>query len=202
MKRLLIIFTLLLTPILSVFGLNLYIFIFTRPYVVELENVVADRALVFGASVLRSGEPSDILADRLQVAQALYENEQVQQIVVSGDGGGSDGYDEVTSMTDYLLELGVAASDIVAEPLGLDSFQSVARFNELYPDSSVVLVTQGYHLSRALFIGRALGIAAIGTPADLQTYVEIRQFRLRELLANVKAVFEVAHFLIKQSFDQ
>ncbi|MBP9828384.1 YdcF family protein [Patescibacteria group bacterium] len=196
MKRLLIIIALFLAPIIFVLGLNFFIFVFTRPYVVALEDVQADRALVFGASVLRSGEPSDILADRLRVAEALYENEQVQKIVVSGDGVGDDGYDEVASMTAYLVELGVAEADIVAEPFGLDSFQSVVRFHEMYPDGSVVFVTQGYHLPRVLFIGRSLGVAAVGTPSDLQTYVEIEQFRLRELLANVKAAFEVVVFLI------
>lgn len=196
MKRLLIIIGLFLAPIIFVLGLNFFIFVFTRPHVVALEDVQADKALVFGASVLRSGEPSDILADRLRVAEALYENEQVQKIVVSGDGVGDDGYDEVAGMTAYLIELGVAESDIVAEPFGLDSFQSVVRFRDIYPDGSVVFVTQGYHLPRVLFIGRSLGVEAIGTPSDLQTYVEIEQFRLRELLANVKAAFEIVFFLI------
>jgi len=120
---------------------------------------------------------------------------------VSGDGVGDDGYDEVEAMRNYLLALDVPAADIVSEPWGLDSFQSIRRFRELYSDRSVVFVTQGYHLPRVLFIGRSLGLQVVGTAADLQTYIEIDQFRLREVFANIKAATEVLVLLMREGFS-
>jgi SanA protein len=150
----------------------------------------AEAALVLGASVHKDGQPSDILADRLETALELYRKGKVEKFLLSGDNG-TAGYDEVNSMKDYLLERGVPGEDIFLDHAGFDSYDSVYRAKTIFGATDLIIVTQRYHLSRALYIAQALDLPVYGVPADRQTYVKMTYFIMREMLADVKAVLDV-----------
>jgi vancomycin permeability regulator SanA len=149
----------------------------------------APAVLVLGASVLRNGQPSDILADRLKVAADVYAAGLADKVLASGDNG-NDGYDEVNAMRRYLLEAGVAPEDIFLDHVGFDTYDSVYRARHVFGVTDVIVVTQSYHLPRALYLAEAVGIRAQGVSSDLQPYVKQRWFSARESLARIKAVGE------------
>lgn len=146
--------------------------------------------LVLGASVLPNGKPSDILADRLRVAVDLYAAGLGEKVLVSGDNG-QDGYDEVNAMRAYLLDAGVEPEDIFLDHAGFDTYDSMYRAIHVFNVSQALVVTQRYHLSRALFIANALGMDARGVSSDLQPYRKQTLFSIRESVARVKAVLDV-----------
>ena len=147
-------------------------------------------AIVPGASVLKNGSPSDILADRLLTAVSLYETGYVEKILVSGDGSKVD-YNEVVVMERYLLDAGVPSEAILADSLGLDSFDTMKRAQEIFGVHSAIVTSQEYHLPRILYIGRGLGMEVYGMSSDWQPYVKADEFAKRERYANVKALFEM-----------
>ncbi|HVE86179.1 MAG TPA: ElyC/SanA/YdcF family protein [Myxococcales bacterium] len=121
-------------------------------------------ALVFGAGLAR-GEPSPLLAERLDMAVALYRQGKVKRILVSGDN--SDRYhDETEAMRRYAVEQGVPPADLLEDDLGLSTYDSCARAREVFRLDRVLLVTQRFHLPRALFIANSIGLDAHGVPAD------------------------------------
>lgn len=153
-------------------------------------DVTAPVVIVLGASVKPDGQPSDILADRLQVAIDLYQAGRVESILASGDHG-IDGYDEVTVMKAYLLAHGVAEQDILLDHAGFATYDSMYRAVHEFRVSTAFVATQSFHLPRALYIGRALGMTLYAAPADLQTYEKADLFAVRERFANVKALLQV-----------
>ena len=146
--------------------------------------------IVPGASVLRNGTPSDILADRLAVAANLYAAGKAEKILVSGDNG-KDGYDEVNVMRRFLLEKDVAPEDIFLDHAGFDTYDTMYRARHVFGITDAIVVTQRYHLYRALFVASRLGIDANGVSSDLQPYVRQSWFSSRETLSRVKAVKDV-----------
>lgn len=146
--------------------------------------------IVPGASVLRSGQPSDILADRLLTAVDLYRAGKTRKFLLSGDHGRTD-YDEVEAMRDYLLTQEIPDKDIVLDHAGFDTYDTMVRAREIFQLDSALIVSQSYHLPRAIFIGQNVGMEVYGVSADRQTYLKIEYFRFRESLARVKAVLEV-----------
>ncbi len=121
-------------------------------------------ALVFGAG-LQSGEPSPVLAERLDAAAELFRAGKVQKILLSGDN--SDRYhDETLAMRRYLISIGLPATVLVDDDLGLSTYDSCARALGVYGVKKAILVTQRFHLPRALFIANALGMEAWGVAAD------------------------------------
>jgi SanA protein len=147
-------------------------------------------AIVLGASVLRDGTPSDILRDRLETAFELYQRGEVRVFLLSGDNGQVD-YNEVNAMKQYLLDKHVPPENIFLDHAGFDTYDSLYRAKHIFGVTSAHVVTQTYHLNRALYIGRKLGLVLNGVPADRQPYVKAQWFALRETLANVKAVWDI-----------
>ena len=146
--------------------------------------------IVPGASVLRNGTPSDILADRLTVAADLYAAGKAEKVLVSGDNG-QQGYDEVNAMRRFLLDKDVAPEDIFLDHAGFDTYDTMYRANRIFGVTDAIVVTQRYHLSRALFVASHLGIRASGVSSDLQPYIKQAWFSARESLSRVKAVADV-----------
>ena len=156
-------------------------------------------AIVLGAKVKADGEPSDILRDRLLTAIDLYRAGSIDKILVSGDDGQVE-YDEVNAMRLYLLAADVDPDDIFLDHAGFDTYDSMARANKVFGITKAIVVTQKYHLPRALYLADAFGIEAQGVVADRQTYLGILRYQARELLADTKAVIDVIfhvspHFL-------
>jgi SanA protein len=149
-----------------------------------------DVAIVFGAGVWPSGRLSDILADRMDTAIELYRQGKVKVLLLTGDNRRID-YNEPQDMHDYAVARGVPSEDIVLDYAGRRTYDSCYRARHIFGVSQAILVTQAYHLDRALFSANHLGIDAIGVAADHREYVYLRYYWLRELLATPVAWWEV-----------
>jgi SanA protein len=151
----------------------------------------AQAALVLGAHVEPDGRPSAMLEDRVRAAAALYRDRRVAKVLVSGDHG-TRGYDEVGAMRRRLLALGVPAQDIFEDHAGFDTWDSMVRAKEVFQVKTAVVVTQRFHLPRALWLARRAGLRADGLAADARSYGAIsHELQAREIVARVKAVGDV-----------
>lgn len=150
----------------------------------------ADCALVLGARVFADGSPSDILRDRLDEALAAYASGRVTRIVVSGDHRYAS-YDEPNAMRAYLEAHGVPPERIFMDHAGFDTYSSVWRAKHVFGASRVVVVTQRYHLSRAVWVARQLGMDAEGRAADHHLYRGMPWYAAREVVSRTKAVLDV-----------
>ena len=149
-----------------------------------------DCALVLGAGVRDDGTPSDVLRDRLDEALALYRAGRVTKIIVSGDHQ-SPGYDEPNAMRVYLEANGVPAPAIFLDHAGLDTYSSMWRARHVFGASRIVVVTQRFHLARAVWCARSLGMEAEGAAADRHLYRGIAWLQLREVVSRTKAFVDV-----------
>lgn len=174
-------------------GISLHVRMYAAPFIIDeaADAPAAPVCLVPGARVYDTGRLSIVLRDRLDRALGLYRAGRVKRLLLSGDHGPCSG-GEVRAMTDYLLERGVPRAAMLRDYGGYDTYHSMVRARRLFGVSGCVIVTQRFHLSRALYIARKTGLDARGVPADLRTYRYRRRYAVRELFANVKAVIEVA----------
>lgn len=182
--------------ILIVFGINLYVKMSTKDQIIE-ENDYSnleefDCILVLGAGVW-GDKPSPMLQDRLNQAIELYKNNVSSKIIMSGDHGTED-YDEVNIMKKYAIEKGVPSKDIFMDHAGFSSYDSIYRAKAIFGAKKTVIVTQEYHLYRALYIAKSLGIQAYGVGADPRQYAGAMYREVREILARnkdfVKCIFK------------
>jgi Uncharacterized membrane protein len=150
-------------------------------------------AIVFGAGIRPNGQPSRILAERIQAAVELYQLGIVEKLLMTGDNS-TVNYDEVTVMRDYAIARGVPAEDITRDYAGFRTYDSCYRAKEIFGVERAVLVTQSYHLPRAVYSCRQLGIDAVGlgTP-DWGSYPDILilRYELREIAASLQALWEL-----------
>ena len=149
----------------------------------DLQNVSC--ILVLGCRVRSDGAPGGMLADRLDVGISLYRDGVAPKLLMSGDHGGAE-YDEVNAMKQYAIERGVTSSDVFMDHAGFSTYDSLYRAKEIFGAARIVIVTQGYHLYRALYIARSLGIEAYGVAADLHTYSGQGKRDFREFFARNK----------------
>ena len=156
-----------------------------------------EAAIVFGAGLQVDNQPSDILKDRLQAAFTLYENDKVEKILVSGDNR-FEHYNEPDSMKNFLLALGVPEEDIVLDYAGRRTYDTCKRAHEIWGLEEAVLVTQAYHLPRALFTCRQVGLEGQAYSANLRPYLKNALFKTREIFALYKAVLDV--FILHPSY--
>jgi len=153
------------------------------------EAPLAPVALVFGAGLAPGRSVSVVLAQRLDAAAALLRDGKVEQLLLSGDN--SDRYhDEPGAMLRYLTAKGVATSQIRSDPLGLSTYDTCYRAQALFGVKRVLLVTQDFHLPRALFIANALGMDAEGVAADDPKSLH-GLYELRELVSRAWALLTV-----------
>ena len=148
-------------------------------------------AIVFGAAVLPSGAPSDVLRDRLDVAADLFDDERVRAIIVSGDNR-TEEYNEPEAMAQYLIhERQVPEEAVFQDFAGRRTYDTCARAHALWGVEDALLITQGFHLPRAIWLCEHLGIEADGISASLQQYVKADWFEFREVLAIYKAFVDI-----------
>ena len=159
-------------------------------YVDQATTPASYVALVPGASVYANGQPSEILADRLDKAFELYEAGKVKRFLLSGDHS-TRTYNEVKAMKNYLNKKGVPDSVLFTDHAGLDTYSSMVRAARVFEVDSLIVVTQTFHLRRAVYIARKLGLTAYGYRADVHRYPSINYLMIRESFAGIKAVFEV-----------
>jgi vancomycin permeability regulator SanA len=147
-------------------------------------------ALVFGAGVSATGELSAPLADRVGVAAELYHGGKVRKLLMSGDNSRRT-YDEVTAMKEHAVALGVPPQDVVLDYAGFRTYDSCYRARAIFDVHSAVLVTQRFHMARAIYTCSGLGVDAVGVAADRQRYRRARWYAVREALARARAYVQV-----------
>lgn len=170
-----------------------------RSHINTLQTVSAERrvAIVFGAGLKNATTPSDLLRDRLTVAADLYRSNKVDRILVSGDNRFVD-YSEPDVMRDTLVrQEGIPLEDVFADYAGRRTYDTCKRAHTIWGVERAVLVSQAYHLPRALWTCRRFGIDGVGASASLRPYMRNDAFRTRELLAWYKAFLDV--YLLRPS---
>lgn len=180
--------SIILVALAAVIGINLYMCHTVRDLIVAPEEAyytAADCILVLGAGVREDGSPSNMLEDRLLTGIDIYENGLCKTLLMSGDHGHSD-YDEVNCMKSYAATAGVPTEDIFMDHAGFSTYESMYRARDVFGAKRVMIVTQEYHLYRALYVAKSLGLDAVGVSADLRTYYGQSLRETRELAARIK----------------
>ena len=147
-------------------------------------------AVVFGAGLQPDGSPSPMLADRVDAAVELYKAGKVQRILMTGDNS-SVGYNEVAAMKQRAVGQGVPSDKVNLDYAGFRTYDSCYRAKVIFGVDRAILVTQRYHLPRALYLARSFGIEAVGLAAGLDYYPRQEYYDLREFAALVVSWYEV-----------
>lgn len=150
----------------------------------------ADCILVLGAGVLNNKNPSLMLEDRLLQGIRLYQNGASDRLLMSGDHGRND-YDEVKVMKQFAIDRGVTSEHIFMDHAGFSTYESLYRARDVFKAKKIIIVTQKYHLYRALYIADKLGIEAYGVASNPRKYAGQPIRDAREILARVKDFFNV-----------
>jgi len=176
---------------LAVGGINSTVLYGGRAHIRQSEEVQpAQAVIVLGALVFADGSVSHMVQDRLLTAHDLYRSGKVNKILITGDHGQVE-YDEVNTMRRYLERLGVPPQDIFMDHAGFDTYDSMYRARDVFQVKDAVVVTQRFHLPRALWIARQLDLEVQGVVADRRAYYGAEYYDYREMAARVKAFGEV-----------
>lgn len=188
---------LIIVGISIVLSINFYVILSTKKQIVDLSNLKNkndyDCIIVLGAGIW-GDKPSPMLQDRLDEAIKLYEEGIAPKLIMSGDNG-REGYDEVNVMKEYAINKGIPSEDIFMDHAGFSTYESIYRAKEIFKVEKAIIVTQKYHLYRALHIGNKLGINVTGVGADPRKYSGQIFRELREILARnkdfIQAIFKL-----------
>jgi len=178
---------------------NLWVCLFSRNSIVapaELES--ADAVIILGAYVRPDGALSWILKDRLDTGLNVYNLGKAQKIIVTGDHGQHE-YNEVQAMKDYLTGQGVPAEDIFMDHAGFDTYDSIYRARDVFQVKSAIIISQNFHLPRAVYISKRLGLETQGVQAQLY-YPWWYRNTIRDSVARVKAYTDVEILKSKPRF--
>ncbi|MDR2646534.1 MAG: YdcF family protein [Oscillospiraceae bacterium] len=174
-------------------ALNLAVVTSARARILPQEDAAAlgniDAILVLGAQVMPNGSPSHVLEDRMKRGVALMQSEAAPVLLVSGDHGQKQ-YDEVTCMKQYAVDNGIPSNIVFMDHAGFSTYESLYRARDVFQCKRVIIVTQSYHLSRALYIANALGLDAYGVASDYRTYATQPYMTVREWAARAKDFFK------------
>lgn len=148
-------------------------------------------AIVFGAGLYRDGSPTPVLRDRVATAVDLYKFGKVEKLLMSGNF--SRGHNEPGAMRTHALGLGIPEQDIILDNEGLRTYDTCYRARDIFGLDSAILVTQAFHLPRAIYTCNLLGVSATGVPADLRNYRRASQtfWNIRETVATAVALWEI-----------
>ena len=185
----LILLALIAICMIIVLGINLFVKKSVQNNIVPVEDAVklgnVDAIIILGAGVWDKDTPSPMLKDRLLRGVELYKQGASPKILMSGDHGKVD-YDEVNVMKTFAINAGIDSKDIFMDHAGFSTYESIFRAKEIFGVHKVIIVTQGYHLYRALYLAKQLGIEAYGVASDQQEYGGQSKRELREILARNK----------------
>ena len=174
-------------------GINLYVVLNSSSKIVtadelkEKDDDDIDAILILGAGV-NGNSPSHMLEDRLLEGINLYNKDISEKIIMSGDHGKVD-YDEVNIMKKFAIDKGVESEDIFMDHAGFSTYESIYRAKEIFGAKKIVIVTQKYHLYRAIYIANALGMECYGVASDPRTYIGQTYREIREIVARNKDFF-------------
>lgn len=173
---------------------SLAAYLSTRASILNPEDGIPTRpvAIIFGAGLNRDGSPSTVLRDRVATGVELYKSGKVKKLLMSGDNRFVS-YNEPGAMKKYAVDLGVPEVDIVLDYAGRSTYDTCYRAIHIFQVDSAYLVSQDYHLPRAIFTCRELGLPVLGVRADLRTYRRLTSliWRVREMPATLNAFLEV-----------
>ncbi len=182
--------------IVLIFGINFYVRLSTKKQIIKeseyskLSDI--DCIIILGAGIW-GDKPSPMLEDRLLEGINLYRNNISDKIIVSGDHGRKE-HDEVNIMKNYLIEKGIPSENIFMDHAGFSTYESIYRAKEIFQAKRMVIVTQKYHLYRALYIAKKLGIESYGVGSDPRQYVGATNREIREIFARdkdfIKCIFK------------
>lgn len=150
---------------------------------------VRDTAIVLGAGLRRDGRPTTVLADRVATAVTLYQQGKIKKILMSGSV--EPGRDEPAAMRTLAIEMGVPGDSILVDPQGTRTYESCVRASKVFSVRSALIVTQRFHLPRALALCDANNIDAAGVSADLRMYRASFIWDIREIPASYRALWDV-----------
>ena len=174
--------------LLIIMLINLYVIFSTKNQILKDDNLKKlkdiDCVLILGAGIWGEN-PSPMLQDRLDVGIRLYNDNIVPKIIMSGDHGRKE-YDEVNIMKNYAIDKGILSENIFMDHAGFSTYDSIYRAKEIFKAKNIIIVTQEYHLYRALYIANSLGIKAYGVSSDPRKYRGQLYRELREILARNK----------------
>ena len=191
-KRILIcIGIMIIAGIVAVAGINIFVMATTSGRMLSVEEASnkedVDCIIVLGAAVKPDGSPSLMLRDRLEKAAELYEAGVSDKIIVSGDHR-EDDYDEVNTMKQFLIDAGIPSEAIFMDHGGLSTYDTMYRAVNIFGVKKAVVVTQKYHMYRALYVAKSLGIDVYGVNANEVDYNGQTKRDIREVLARIKDV--------------
>lgn len=173
----------------ALLGINAYVVNWSENWILSPEDAAkltgADCILVLGCQVKASGVPSHMLEDRLRRSVELFQAGAAPKLLMSGDHGTAD-YNEVGAMKQYALDAGIGSSDVFMDHAGFSTYESMYRAKEIFGVKKLVIVTQQYHLYRAVYIAHALGMEAYGVACDYRSYSGQTARDIREILARNK----------------
>lgn len=173
----------------SVFGLDAYVRLSASPQILTPEQAAeiadVDCIIVLGCLVKSGGVPSDMLHDRLRRGVDLYESGAAPKLLMSGDHG-RDSYDEVDAMKQFAVDSGIPSTDVFMDHAGFSTYESIYRARDIFQAKKIIIVSQEYHLYRAIYIAQALGLEAYGVSADYRNYLGQSARDFREVLARIK----------------
>ncbi len=185
-------FCLCLIGAIALFSINARVKTVTDSKIISVEESAKlediDCIIVLGCQVKSDGSLSHMLRDRLMRGVELYKQTTAPKIIMSGDHG-QKSYDEVNAMKQYAIENGVPSEDVFMDHAGFSTYESMYRARDIFKAKKVLIVTQEYHLYRAIYVARKLGLDAYGVTSDLRDYGG-QDFRdIREILARNKDFF-------------
>ena len=186
----------LIILVIMIISINVYVKKTTQKQIIKKEDSSKlkdiDCIIILGAGIW-GDKPSPMLEDRLLEGISLYKDKVAPKIIMSGDHSKKD-YDEVNLMKNYAIEKGVPSEDIFMDHAGFSSYESIYRAKEIFGVKKMIIVTQKYHLYRAIYIANKLGIEVYGVGADPRKYVGETYRNLREILARnkdfIKCIFK------------
>jgi SanA protein len=194
LKKTLIMFKVILIIVFTaLISARLYTELLSKGKIFSIQDSPSERvAIVFGAGLTRSGLPTPVLRDRVRTAADLYFSGKVEKLLMSGDNR-TVNYNEPAAMRDFAVSLGVPEQDIVLDYAGRRTYDTCYRAREIFGIQNAALVTQQFHLPRALFLCSHLRVNAFGVAADQREYRKssLLMWQIREIPATLTALWDV-----------
>ena len=182
--------------LLTVLGLVIFalgIQMYTSQYIYHDKDELPSKyrvAVVYGAKLDKKGQPGIYLKDRLDAVLDLYFSEKIDMIILSGERL-DQGFNEIDAMEKYVLEAGVPIEKTYLDTGGLDTYSTVYRIKNIFKFDEVIYISQNFHLTRATFLGKMMGVDCIGYNADRSKYKNLSNHKFREVFANIKAMLDI-----------
>lgn len=182
---------LVIAGVVAVAGINIFVLATTAGRILSVEEAGKkddiDCIIILGAGVRADGTPSLMLKDRLEKTIELFNSGVSKTIIVSGDHRTND-YDEVNTMKNYLIDAGIPSECIFMDHCGLSTYESMYRAKNIFDVENAIIVTQKYHMYRAIFVAKSFDIDAYGVCAKEVSYSGQTKRSIREVLARIKDV--------------